>query len=69
MILKKQTIPLKVLVVTSWNEWHEDTQIEPTTDIPTPTQLPTTLTRGNWYYGYGTQHLDTLNIFKQSFNQ
>jgi glycoprotein endo-alpha-1,2-mannosidase len=68
VILKKQIVPLKVLVVTSWNEWHEDTEIEPTTVVPTATQQPTNLTRGNWYYGYGTQLLDTLSVFKQSYN-
>jgi glycoprotein endo-alpha-1,2-mannosidase len=67
VILEKQVVPLKVLVVTSWNEWHEDTQMEPTIDAATPTQLPTTLTRGNWYYGYGTQNLDTLSVFKINF--
>lgn len=67
-VLKRQTLPLKFLVVTSWNEWHEDTQIEPTVVLSEPTQKPADLTRGNWYYGYGAQYLDTLAVFKREFN-
>ncbi len=67
-VLKRQAVPLKVLVVTSWNEWHEDTQIEPTIVATTPTQNPFELTRGNWYVGYGTHYLNILKNFKTDFN-
>jgi glycoprotein endo-alpha-1,2-mannosidase len=52
-----------LLMINSFNEWHEDTQIE-----PTPFHLATNLddsgtqafTQGLFYEGYGTRYLDIL---------
>jgi hypothetical protein len=53
-----------MVLVTSWNEWHEDTQIEPIKEAP-PTSVdesPTSTyyTGGLSYEGYGTRYLDIL---------
>ena len=47
-----------LLVVTSFNEWHEDTQIEPAKG--TLTTVPFNYTQGLEYDGYGTLYLDIL---------
>ena len=47
-----------LLMVTSFNEWHEDTQIEPC--VGKATSLPDTLTHGLEYEGYGELYLDIL---------
>jgi glycoprotein endo-alpha-1,2-mannosidase len=47
-----------LLMVNSFNEWHEDTQIEPT--VGETTTLPELLTHGIEYQGYGELYLDIL---------
>lgn len=53
-----------IIMVTSWNEWYEDTQIEPTAIAP-PTNIDdsnstNSFTRGLYYNGYGMLYLDIL---------
>ena len=47
-----------LLLVNSFNEWHEDTQIEPV--VGTTTNLPSNLTGDVEYQGYGELYLDIL---------
>jgi hypothetical protein len=49
------------MLVNSFNEWHEDTQIEPVDGKATT--LPEELTQGLEYAGYGTLYLDILHAY------
>ena len=54
---------LHLLAVTSWNEWNEDTQIEPTALGPLLTTGPAELTQGYAYQPYGLGLLELLRRF------
>jgi hypothetical protein len=54
---------LRLLTVTSWNEWNEDTQIEPTAPAP-PTDAPEAVTQGYLQRSYGFALLETLARFR-----
>jgi hypothetical protein len=60
----KLTADMNMIMVTSWNEWHEDTQIEPTISAP-PTNVDDSnttqnYTQGLYYNGYGMLYLNIL---------
>jgi Glycosyl hydrolase family 99 len=58
---------LRLLTVTSWNEWHEDTQIEPTLPSEDDSVDPLQLTQGYAARDYGFGLLDRLAQFKRGW--
>ena len=57
---------LRLLAVTSWNEWNEDTQIEPTASAET-SSAPLALTLGYPQRSYGFGLLGRLARFKRNW--
>jgi len=57
------------IAITSWNEWNEDSSIEPTKGIVGPSTNPATYTQGYLYQDYGFGHLEVLQTFLQPFHQ
>ncbi|KAL3940632.1 MAG: hypothetical protein SGBAC_004864 [Bacillariaceae sp.] len=55
-----------VLMINSFNEFHEDSQIEPTAG-ESSTSIPFNLTYGLSYEGYGTLYLDILRSATRDF--
>jgi hypothetical protein len=53
-------------MVNSFNEWHEDTAIEPTVGVSTA--LPFSVTEGVVYDGYGELYLDILRNMTEDDN-
>lgn len=51
----------RLIMINSFNEWHEDTQLEPVRAAgAVPTNLPFAVTNGITYRGYGTQYLEIV---------
>ena len=57
---------LNLLTVTSWNEWHEDTQIEPTAAAQPSGGAPE-VTAGYTYRSYGVRLLEILAAVKRGY--
>jgi hypothetical protein len=55
-----------LLVVNSFNQWHEDTHIEPARSPQAST--PENLTEGRTFYGYGDLYLEILRNATEALN-
>ncbi|MDH4239621.1 MAG: hypothetical protein OEW48_08670, partial [Phycisphaerae bacterium] len=73
VVPKVDLLANKILMVTSFNEWHEDTQIEPTMGTAGTTRLDDSVTReyyteGDYYADYGHLYLEILHDETVCFN-
>ena len=59
---------LELLTVTSWNEWNEDSQIEPTAPAQS-TAGPISVTQSYPFDAYGFAMLDRLRAFELGWEQ
>ena len=55
-----------LILVNSFNQWHEDTQIEPTGSWGSATSLPSYMTYGLQYEGYGKLYLNIIRSLTES---
>jgi hypothetical protein len=65
-MLERSTLPnldsrLPMYLITSWNEWNEDTAIEPNASLPGSNPDDTAFTQGYKYSVYGEQYLELLS--------
>lgn len=60
---------LKMALITSWNSWDDDTQIEPAVESHTPIKYPMELTGGYNYFGYGKRYLKLTREAKMWMEQ
>ena len=66
----KLAADMNMIMVTSWNEWHEDSQIEPTISAPATNNDDSGTqyyTQGLYYEGYGMRYLNILREKTTSF--
>jgi glycoprotein endo-alpha-1,2-mannosidase len=56
---------IRTLTITSWNEWHEDTQVEPTAPAA-PSTTPSLYTQGYTYISYEHRLLNILRAFSEA---
>ncbi|MHC4543305.1 MAG: hypothetical protein ACYSYL_02100 [Planctomycetota bacterium] len=66
VVPKVDALAEKILMVTSFNEWHEDTQIEPTAGTAGRTNVDDSVTgdyytEGDYYTDYGHLYLEILH--------
>jgi len=62
-------VPSSTIMITSWNEWHEDTSIEPTVECVSPSKDPVLYTQGYTYRAYGFELLKVVQKFVHETQQ
>lgn len=53
-----------LMIVNSWNEWHEETTLEPVATVgAVPSSTPADITQGLTYYPYGTEYVNIIGDY------